>query len=116
MRENRQQGRTRLLKLIRVKSVEDQRLFGFIGDISVGGMMINTHREVKVGSHVNLSIELPQDISQQPLNVQAEITWVDEGDSRDSRDCGCRFIAIEKAERDALLELTRKYPMGEEEL
>ena len=96
--------------------MEDQRLFGFIGDISIGGMMINTHREVKVGSHVNLSIELPQDISEQTLDVRAEIAWVDEGDSRNSRDCGCRFIAIKQAARDALLELARKYPMGEEEL
>lgn len=116
MRANRQQARTRLLKLIRVRSAGDGKLFGFIGDISVGGMRINTHKPVKAGDQHKLYIELPQDISQQLLQATAQITWVGEGDERDSRDCGCRFLAIETSDREALLELARRYPMGGEEL
>jgi len=116
VRENRQQARTKLLKLIRVKSAESQRLFGHVADISVGGMMVNTHHDITVGDYLNLSIELPADIHPQPLDVHAEITWVGESNKHNSRSFGCRFVAIEKTDRDALLELARKYPMGGEEL
>lgn len=116
MRENRKQARIKLLKLIRVKHAETQRLFGHVADISVGGMMVNTHNEVKEGSYLNLSIELPEDIYPVPLDVHAEVTWVGEKNKHNSLSFGCRFVAIEKTDHDALLALAKKYPMGDEEL
>lgn len=116
MRENRKQARTRLLKLIRVKSADSQRLFGHVADISVGGMMVQTHQQVSTGDYLNLAIEIPTDIHPKPLDIHAEVTWVSEKNKHNTYSMGCRFVAIEKTERDALLELARKYPMGEEEL
>ena len=116
MRENRQQARTRLLKLIKVRSADDQRLFGHVGDISVGGMMVQTHHNIAVGDYLNLAIELPADIHPSPLDIHAEVTWTGEKNKHNTRSFGCRFVAIEKAEHNALLEVARKYPMGEEEL
>ena len=116
MRENRLQARTRLLKLIRVKAADDQRLFGFIRDISVGGMMVNTHREVKVGDYLGLCIELPPEDFEQSVEIQVAIAWVGEGNQPGARDCGCRFLGIEETDREALLELARRFPMGGEEL
>lgn len=116
VRENRLQARTRLLKLVRVKTADNQRLFGFIRDISIGGMMVNTHLEVNVRDQVWLCIELPREHAPQSLEIQVEITWVGEGNQPGSHDCGCRFLVIEEADREALLALVRKYPMGEEEL
>jgi Tfp pilus assembly protein PilZ len=116
VRENRKQARTRLLKLIRVKSNDTQRLFGHVVDISVGGMMVQTHQQVSTGDYLNLAIEIPTDIHPKPLDIHAEVTWVSEKNKHNTYSMGCRFVAIEKTERDALLELARKYPMGEEEL
>ena len=92
------------------------RLFGHVADISVGGMMVQTHQQVSTGDYLNLAIEIPTDIHPKPLDIHAEVTWVSEKNKHNTYSMGCRFVAIEKTERDALLELARKYPMGEEEL
>ena len=116
MRENRQQPRTKLLKLIKVRTSDDKKLFGHIADISVGGMMVHTHSTCGMGDYLNLLIELPEDVYPKPLDIHAEITWVGRANGHKGRRMGCRFVAIERAERDALLELVKRYPMGEEEL
>ncbi len=115
-RGDRQQARTRLLKLIRVKNSEDKRLFGHVVDISIGGMKVNTNIDVKVGDHLNFLIELPLAISSTPLDVRVEATWIGTTDKHNGHDVGCRFIAIEKANRDVLLKLIEKYPMGTGEI
>lgn len=116
MRENRQQARTRLLKLIKVRTAEDKKLYGHVVDISIGGMLIHSSHSASEGDYLNVSVELPPEIHPTPLDIHGEVTWASGPDKHNGYQLGCRFTAIEKSAQDALLRLAETYPLGEEEL
>ncbi len=116
MRAGRRLQRFKLSRLTRVYRAEDKAPFGYVRDVSHGGMMVFTHLKPEKGTFHNLVIELPETYYPKPIAAYVEIAWLGGIDEFKNREAGCKFVMINNDARSALLELAKKYGIPDKSL
>ncbi len=109
MRAGRRRHRFKLSRLTKVYRAEDKSPFGYVRNLSHGGMMVFTHLQPEQGTFHNLMIEVPETFYPKPIAAYIEIVWLGGTNEFNNREVGCKFVMINNDGRSALLKLAMKY-------
>ncbi len=105
--EHRKEYRTPLLVYLDVIDIQTQKNLGYLGDISLEGMMLITTQDIPVGQVFDIQIQLPEsaalEFSQtQTIDLQIEVVWQKNNLNPELFCLGCHFTQISDADRDLL--------------
>lgn len=87
-----------------INSVDGEPI-GIIGNLSPGGMMLISRRQLFTEGVLQLRIEIPPAIDSQPIPVGVKILWCTPANSPDEFWVGLKTIDIAAADQDRLLAL-----------
>ena len=87
-----------------VNSIDGEPI-GIIGNLSPGGMMLISRRELFVEGVLQLRIELPKSFASDPIPVGVKILWCTPANSPDEFWVGLKTIDIAAADHARLLAL-----------
>ena len=80
----------------------DGEPLGIIGNLSVGGMMLITNRQLFADGILQLKIEVPTGLGRAPIPMGVKILWCTPANSPDEYWAGLETIDISPADEDAL--------------
>ena len=92
---------------------EENYLFAYITDISATGIFVRTTTPEQPGTHLNLRFQLPHDEGGEKIEVEGEVIWINPyrpgAPDNLHPGMGIRFVGLDDAVRDELLELIRRF-------
>ena len=93
--ESRRQARRTVPGMMEVHDTITEETVGYLGNVSVGGMLLIANRPLVDDGLYQLRFSLPDDIGdRQPLEVGAHILWVDSASAPGQSWAGVRFIGV----------------------
>jgi len=87
---------------LRVVNGIDDRELGIVGNLSRGGMMLITNRELFANGILQLRLELPAQLGRDAISLGMKILWCSPASSPDEYWVGLETIDIAAADRDRL--------------
>ena len=90
---------------LQVSSGIDGEAIGIVGNLSLGGMMLISRRELQPDGILQLVIEVPSALGGAPIPVGAKILWCTPANSPNEFWAGLETIDIAASDRDALQQL-----------
>jgi hypothetical protein len=90
---------------LRVVDGIDDAALGIIGNLSPGGMMLITTRELYAGGILQLRIETPREVGGSPISLGMKVLWCSPASSPNEYWAGLETIDIAAADHDALKRL-----------
>lgn len=87
-----------------INSIDGEPL-GIIGNLSPGGMMLITHRQLYSDGILQLSVDAPAEAGSGPVAMGVKILWCTPANSPDEYWAGLETIDINAANRAALEKL-----------
>lgn len=90
---------------LKVNNSIDGESLGIIGNLSPGGMMLITRRQLFADGILQLTIETPHDMNTAPIPVGVKILWCTPANSPDEFWAGLKTIDISAAGQAALEKL-----------
>jgi len=84
-----------------LNSIDDQEL-GNIGNLSPGGMMLITTRQLQADGILQLKIDTPAEFGCGPVSMGVKILWCTPANSPDEYWAGLETIDISSADRESL--------------
>lgn len=90
---------------LRVVEGIDGAALGIIGNLSPGGMMLITTRQLYAGGILQLRIEPPPAVGGNPISLGMKVLWCSPASSPNEYWAGLETIDIASSDRDALRHL-----------
>lgn len=90
---------------LQVANSIDGESIGIIGNLSLGGMMVITRRQLHPDGVLQLTIQVPSTLGDHSIPIGAKILWCTPANSPDEFWAGLETIDIAAADRDALQHL-----------
>lgn len=90
---------------LRVVNGIDGNALGMVGNLSQGGMMLITTRELFANGILQLRLEIPGDLGGDSLSLGMKILWCSPANSPDEYWVGLQTLDIAAADRDRLQRL-----------
>ena len=87
---------------LRVVNDIDQHELGIVGNLSQGGMMLITNRELFANGILQLRLELPGQLDGGAISLGMKILWCSPASSPDEYWVGLETIDIAEADRETL--------------
>jgi hypothetical protein len=110
MNDNRKESRKKIVAFTPVYNLLHKTLFGYIGDLTLQGVMVIGEKPVEINKHFTLGIEFqasPPEVSVKRIVIPARAAWCRNDDSPQYFNIGFEFtdISPENArEIEAILE------------
>lgn len=93
--EARRQPRRKVPGMVEVIDTMTEEAVGYIGNVSVGGMLLIANRSLPDDALFQFRFVLPDDINDaQPLELGAHVLWQDDSSASGQKWIGLRFIGI----------------------
>ena len=93
---------------LQVRNSIDGAALGIVGNLSIGGMMLITQRQLQPEGILQLAIESPASIGIAPIHIGAKILWCTPANSPDEFWAGLETIDIDtQGETDLVALLDR---------
>jgi hypothetical protein len=108
--DNRKETRKKLMAFTPVYNVLHKRLLGYVGDLTLQGVMVIGEKSVELNKHFTLGIEFPESLPELPamrVVIPARAAWCRQDDSLQYFNIGFEFIDVSHAnsrEIEAILE------------
>ena len=95
MQERRKHTRKRTSKLLQVVDINTNELLGNVVDISIGGVMLISNREIEDNSVFQLALNIPKDCDGTgQIEFGAEVLWTEMSDDSNHFWVGMHIIDI----------------------
>ena len=93
--ESRRQARRTVPGMMEVYDTITEEPVGYLGNVSVGGMLLIANRALVDDALYQFRFALPDDMGEtQPLEVGAHVLWVDDASAPGQSWVGLRFIGL----------------------
>ena len=93
--ESRRQPRRTVPGMMEVYDTVTEETVGYLGNVSVGGMLLIANRTLVDDSLYQFRFALPDDVGEtQPLEVGAHVLWVDDASAPGQSWVGLRFLGL----------------------
>lgn len=93
--ESRRQARRTVPGMMEVYDTVTEEPVGYVGNVSVGGMLLIAHRTLVDDGLYQFRFALPDDVGEtQPLEVGAHVLWVDDASAPGQSWAGLRFLGL----------------------
>ena len=93
--ESRRQARRTVPGMMEVYDTITEETVGYLGNVSVGGMLLIANRTLVDDALYQFRFALPDDVGEtQPLEVGAHVLWVDDASAPGQSWVGLRFIGL----------------------
>ena len=93
--ESRRQARRTVPGMMEVYDTVTEEPVGYLGNVSVGGMLLIANRALVDDALYQFRFALPDDMGEtQPLEVGAHVLWVDGASAPGQSWVGLRFIGL----------------------
>ena len=113
MDERRKQDRRILTFFSRVIDRTNERLIGYLVDMTTDGALIVGNMPLKVNTNILLRIDLPESYGdQQQLEIEARAIWCSPDEDPDLYRTGMQLIHIENADQEVLERLISEYGLN----
>ena len=105
--ETRRAPRKQVPELIPVRDQMTESLIGRLGNISESGMLLIASGPLQEDALYQLQFAIPDGRGgQQPIDVGAHLLWREPTNAPDQSWAGFRFLTLDKAQRDLLVQLS----------
>lgn len=97
MKIQRKESRKKLVAFTPVYDLLHRTLLGYIGDLTLQGLMVIGEKPVEINKHLTLSIEFPEsqpDALGLRVAIPARATWCRQDDSLQNFNIGFEFIEV----------------------
>jgi hypothetical protein len=108
--DNRKESRKKLMAFTPVYDLLHKTLLGYVGDLTLQGVMVIGEKPVELNKHFTLGIEFPKSLPELPamrVVIPARAAWCRQDDSPQYFTIGFEFIDVSPAntmEIEAILE------------
>ena len=93
--ESRRQARRTVPGMMEVYDTITEEPVGYLGNVSVGGMLLIANRALVDDALYQFRFALPDDMGEtQPLEVGAHVLWVDDASAPGQSWAGLRFLGL----------------------
>ena len=93
--ESRRQARRTVPGMMEVYDTITEDPVGYLGNVSVGGMLLIANRALVDDALYQFRFALPDDMGEtQPLEVGAHVLWVDDASAPGQSWAGLRFLGL----------------------
>ena len=93
--ESRRQARRTVPGMMEVYDTITEEPLGYLGNVSVGGMLLIANRALVDDALYQFRFALPDDMGEtQPLEVGAHVLWVDDASAPGQSWAGLRFLGL----------------------
>jgi hypothetical protein len=110
MNDHRKESRKKLMAFTPVYNLLHKTLLGYVGDLTLQGVMVIGEKSVEINKHFTLGIEFPENLPESPavrVVIPARAAWCRPDDSPQYFNIGFEFIEVSPAtarEIEAILE------------
>ena len=84
-------------------------LIGYLSDLSTGGAMIISPKQLEPNTHLHLSIDLPEGFSPSILNLNARVIWCNPDSDSDTYRSGIQLLNVTAQEMSLLGRVLSKH-------
>jgi len=111
MQERRRQPRKDLMSYSQVYNLDDGRLVGYLGDLTLLGAMVISDQAATEGRHVTISIELPElpGIHDPSMMISARVAWCHRDLSPDYYNIGLEFNGTSEKQKNIIQAVIENY-------
>lgn len=109
--ESRRRTRRTVSGMVEVTDTMTDEVLGYVGNVSLGGMLLIANRALPLDALFQLRFALPDASGEvAPLETGAHVLWQDEGGAPGQRWIGLRFIGLPPDATRRLHDWTRQEP------
>ncbi|MCJ7702767.1 MAG: PilZ domain-containing protein [Anaerolineales bacterium] len=113
MDERRKLKRRHIMFYSRVFDRKTGKLLGYLGDITIVGIMIISEEPLQTGVQLKLRIDLPDYIYHKSvLNFEAQSLWCQPDIDPNFHNTGFKMLNISKDDREVIEQILRDYEIG----
>lgn len=97
MKIERKESRKKLMKFTPVYDILHKTLLGYVGDLTLQGVMAIGEKPVEAGRHLTLGIDFPESLPEMPATrvaISARAAWCRHDDSPQYFNIGFEFIDV----------------------
>ena len=97
MSDHRKESRKKLIAFTPVYDLLHKTLLGYIGDLTLQGIMVVGEKSVEINKHLTLGIEFPEglpEVSARRVVIPARAAWCRQDDSPQYFNIGFEFVDI----------------------
>jgi hypothetical protein len=97
MSDHRKESRKKLIAFTPVYDLLHKTLLGYVGDLTLQGVMVIGEKQVEVDKHLTLGIEFPEGLPEVPVRrvvIPARAAWCRNDDSPHYFNIGFEFTAV----------------------
>lgn len=111
MQERRKQPRKQIMSYTQVFDLYGGTLFGYLGDMNPGGIMVIGDREMDIDTKVTLAIELPelQGITAPRMTIPARVAWCEPDISPQYFNIGFEFLKLQADQANIIKAIMENY-------
>ena len=93
--ESRRQPRRTVPGMVEVTDAMTEEVVGYVGNVSVGGMLLIANRALPEDALFQFKFVLPDEAGHaQPLEIGAHVLWRDDSSASGQKWIGLRFIGV----------------------
>jgi Tfp pilus assembly protein PilZ len=111
MKERRKQERKSLMAYTQVFDLYGGFLLGYLGDLTVSGVMVISERTQQKNSEITLAIELPElpNISTSRMTLPARVVWCEQDLSPQFFNVGFEFKDVNENQKSLIETIIKEY-------
>jgi len=112
VQDQRTEPRKKILIFTPVYLDKPRTLLGYLGNLTVRGMLVVGEKSVETGKDVTLSIEFPPELPEmggKPFLIAARVARCDQDDSPQYFNIGMEFPAVSSAQKMVLEAMMERY-------
>lgn len=97
MNNNRKESRKKLMAFTPVYDLLHKILLGYVGDLTLQGVMVIGEKQVEIDRHFTLGIEFPESLPEMPamrVAISARAAWCRQDDSPQYFNIGFEFSDV----------------------
>ncbi|MBN1303260.1 MAG: PilZ domain-containing protein [Anaerolineales bacterium] len=111
-RDRRTERRKKVMAFTLVYTREENTLLGYLGDVSMRGMLVVGERPMEVNTNTTLVVKLPDDLpgtTDKEMVIPARVARCIEGDNVQEYQVGFEFAAVTEAHKKIIEALLGRY-------
>lgn len=110
--DNRKESRKKLMAFTPVYDLRHKTLLGYVGDLTLQGVMVIGEKSVEINKHFTLGIEFPESLPELPamrVAIPARAAWCRSDDSPNYFNNGFEFIDVSPANARVIEAILERY-------